>query len=296
MEPLETYLHLCRLLETVNSLMGSLIVRDINLDLEQKTKNDIERNIVEDESTAVNLDDLITEKENELYFSPEKGNVIFASAIDCWAFSINSFADILCSKLGFKKEALVKMLWGDFYLNPKTKQVSKVPFSANSKPMFVELVLNNVYKLYNIVIDERNPDAVLKACKTLNVNLTKSDLNSLEKEKDPRPLLKTIMRQWLTIPNNIFDCIVMKIPDPFKSNKHGKLDIIFPRYKTHIHTNDFFKSLYNVFESELIESNDIPIIGFISKMVGFPRKYIGGEVIGPEEDGNEIRFMGNYIV
>ena len=291
MDPMETYLHLCRLLESVNSLMGSLIMRDINIDLEQKTKNDIENN-AKNNQDSVNLDDLIQEKENELYFSPEKGNVIFASAIDCWAFSINSFADILCQKLGFKKEALVKLLWGDFYLNAKTKQVSKQPISESSKPMFVDLVLNNLYKLYNIVIEERNSDTVQKACKNLNIILTKPDLSYLERDKDTRPLLKTIMRQWLSIPNNVFDCIVLKLPDPFKSNKQGKLDIIFPRYKSMIHINDFFKTLYNVFESELIESNDIPIIGFISKMVGFPRKFIGGEVIGHDEGSNDVKFMG----
>jgi ribosome assembly protein 1 len=274
--------------------MGSLIVRDINIDLEQKSKIANENEASNQTNEDIDLDLLIQEKENELHFSPEKGNVIFASAIDCWAFSIESFADILCSKLGFKKEALVKLLWGDFFLNPKTKKVSNVPFSEKSRPMFVELVLNNIYKLYNIVIEERNQESVLKACKSLNISLTKNDMNCLEKDKDSRPLLKTIMRQWLAVPNNIFDCIVNKLPDPFKSIQQGKFDVVFPKYKSLINKNQFFGVVQKLMETGSSESNTI--IGFISKMIAVPRRFIGDEVIGPEEDGNEVRFMGKLFV
>jgi ribosome assembly protein 1 len=160
--------------------------------------------------------------------------------------------------------------------------------------MFVELVLNNIYKLYNIVIEERNQESVLKACKSLNFSLTKNDMNCLEKEKDSRPLLKTIMRQWLSVPNNIFDCIVNKLPDPLKSIQQGKFDVVFPKYKSLINKNQFFGVVQKLMETGSSESNTI--IGFISKMIAVPRRFIGDEVIGPEEDGNEVRFMGKLFV
>lgn len=37
-------------------------------------------------------DDLLEQKENELFFCPEKGNVAFSSALDCWAFNLTIFA------------------------------------------------------------------------------------------------------------------------------------------------------------------------------------------------------------
>ena len=33
-------------------------------------------------------DEIWEDIENKMYFSPEKGNIIFSSAIDCWAFTI----------------------------------------------------------------------------------------------------------------------------------------------------------------------------------------------------------------
>lgn len=40
-------------------------------------------------------------------------------------FRISHFAKIYAAKLGAKKELLNKTLWGDFYLNSKTKQIMK---------------------------------------------------------------------------------------------------------------------------------------------------------------------------
>lgn len=51
-------------------------------------------------------DNLIEKKENESLFSPEKGNVAFASAIDCWAFNLTGFSRILAQKFGMNARVL----------------------------------------------------------------------------------------------------------------------------------------------------------------------------------------------
>ena len=82
------------------------------------------------------------EKDDEdLYFAPEKHNVIFSSAIDGWAFTVRQFASLYEKKLGIKRTAMEKVLWGDFYLDPKTKKVlaQKHLKGRNLKPMFVQL-------------------------------------------------------------------------------------------------------------------------------------------------------------
>ena len=38
---------------------------------------------------------------------------------------IKNFADIYSAKLGFKREILVETLWGDYFLNAKTKRIMK---------------------------------------------------------------------------------------------------------------------------------------------------------------------------
>lgn len=199
MDPEEAYIYLVNLLEKTNSLMGSLIVRDINIESESKEKLKEKKNSTEltrttstnsedSSNSEIDINDLIQQKEEELYFSPEKGNVIFASAIDCWGFTLESFSDLLSKNTGFKREVITKLLWGEYYFNKSTKKVHRSKINSNSKPMFVEFVLNNIYKLYNLALNERNLDAVLKAAKTVGADLLKSELSIFD--KNPRGVLR----------------------------------------------------------------------------------------------------------
>ena len=88
--------------------------------------------------------------DEDLYFAPEKNNVIFCSAVDGWAFTIRQFAAIYEKKLGIKRTVLEKVLWGDFYLDPKTKRVlgQKHLKGRALKPMFVQLVLDSIWAAY----------------------------------------------------------------------------------------------------------------------------------------------------
>jgi ribosome assembly protein 1 len=168
----EAYYHLGKQLEKVNSILGNLIQRDL-----------VKKNIDGEE-----LDRLIEEKEKECYFDPVKGNVVFCSALDCWGFTLPTFAQILSKKLGFNKEAIVKYLWGEYYFNGKQKKVFTEPPSENSKPMFVEFILDNLYKLYKIVFVEKDVEKITKTAESFKANILKSELNMLE--KDPRPLMR----------------------------------------------------------------------------------------------------------
>ena len=91
------------------------------------------------------------EKDDEdIYFAPERGNVIFASAIDGWAFRVGKFAQLYAEKLKISEGKLRRVLWGDFYLDPKTKRVvSHRKLAGRSlKPMFVQFVLENIWRVY----------------------------------------------------------------------------------------------------------------------------------------------------
>ena len=103
------------------------------------------------------VEDEFQEKDDEdIYFAPERGNVIFASAIDGWAFRIGKFARLFASKLGLNENNLKKVLWGDYYLDPKTKRIisPKHLKGRNLKPLFVQFVLENLWSVYeNVVIN-----------------------------------------------------------------------------------------------------------------------------------------------
>lgn len=175
MSPSEAYTHLNKLLEQVNAVIGSFFQGErMEEDLQWREK--VEERVAaaaakeqeksERQSAAstngAHSEDLpdnlanstngeFEEKDDEdLYFAPERNNVIFGSAVDGWAFTVRQFATLYEKKLGIKRSILEKVLWGDFYLDPKTKRVlsSKHLKGRALKPMFVQLVLDNIWAVY----------------------------------------------------------------------------------------------------------------------------------------------------
>jgi ribosome assembly protein 1 len=92
--------------------------------------------------------------DEDIYFAPEKGNVVFASAIDGWGFRIGKFAQLYASKLGIREVNFKRVLWGDFYLDTKTKRVisHKQLKGRNLKPLFVQFVLENIWAVYDAIL------------------------------------------------------------------------------------------------------------------------------------------------
>lgn len=60
-------------------------------------------------------------EESDMQFAPERGNVLFASAFDSWAFSLVEFSAFYAKKLGMSAKALQRCLWGEYYYHPKTQ-------------------------------------------------------------------------------------------------------------------------------------------------------------------------------
>lgn len=113
--------------------------------------------------TETDDNDQYQERDDEdIYFDPEKGNVVFASAIDGWGFRIGKFAQLYASKLGIREANFKRVLWGDFYLDTKTKRVisHKQLKGRNLKPLFVQFVLENIWAVYDAII--LNPYAFSK--------------------------------------------------------------------------------------------------------------------------------------
>lgn len=165
MSPAEAFSHLSRLLEQVNAVIGSFYQGErMEEDLQWRERMEDRLNAAatrDQENKKSSVDDesaqSITEgtefeerDDEDLYFAPEKNNVIFCSAVDGWAFTIRQFAAIYEKKLGIKRTVLEKVLWGDYYLDPKTKRVLGVKHLKGRalKPMFVQLVLDSIWAAY----------------------------------------------------------------------------------------------------------------------------------------------------
>lgn len=165
MSPSEAYAHLSRLLEQVNAVIGSFYQGErmeedlqwrermedrINASAAEKSKKQSQGDASSTADSGIDAAEFEEIDDEDLYFAPEKNNVIFCSAVDGWAFTIRQFAAIYERKIGIKRSVLEKVLWGDFYLDPKTKRVlgQKHLKGRSLKPMFVQLVLDSVWAAY----------------------------------------------------------------------------------------------------------------------------------------------------
>ncbi|OXG24510.1 ribosome assembly protein 1 [Cryptococcus neoformans Tu401-1] len=215
LSPSEAYHHISQLIEQVNAVMGSFYASE-RMEDDLRWREEREKRLAarkEQQGEDLDDDEEYEEKEDEdIYFAPDRGNVLFASAIDGWAFRLGKFARLYAEKLKIKEGNLRRVLWGDWYLDPKTKRVvgRKKLAGRNLKPMFVQFVLENIWRVYDTVLNEHNPDAVQKIVTALNVRITPRDLRS----KDTRNLLNLIMQQWLPLSTATFQSIIEVIPPP----------------------------------------------------------------------------------
>lgn len=190
LKPKDAYLHICKILQQINALMSGLI------------KNDLIKNDLNQESTSI-----INQDENNDYFNPLKGNVIFSSAFDGWAFRLNHFSKIYSEKLKQNEQEIYKKLWSD---------------GNEKKIMFVDMILENIWNLYNIILN-KDIDKIKNICKIINIELKENYL-----KKDRRILLQFIMSQWLPIGKNITEMIFEQIPNPLnRLSIHNNNSLIF---------------------------------------------------------------------
>lgn len=250
--PAEAFTHLKKLIEGVNVVLGGFYASNrMAADLEWRESG--KTGTFEDED------------DSELYFSPEKNNVIFASAIDGWGFTVAQFAAIYAAKLGMKRENLQKCLWGDFYFDPKTKSVitSKGLKGRNLKPLFVQLVLDNIWAVYHCTVIERDAEKSAKIIKALELKIAPRDLNS----KDARNLLTNIFQQWVPLSVSVLHSVVDKLPDPISAQGKRMPALLksvgYPG-------NDENSGAEQVSEGMLTCSTKSPLVAYISKVVSVP--------------------------
>ncbi|GAA5969995.1 hypothetical protein JCM3765_007272, partial [Sporobolomyces pararoseus] len=211
LSPEEAYHHLQRIIEDVNAVVGSFYSSE-RMEQDYKRPNNTKTDRENDGAAAESFEE---RDDASLYFDPVQGNVLFASAIDGWAFRISKFAKLYSTKLGMSVKILEKVLWGDWYLDVKNKRVlnrKKMEQSGGKKlkPLFVQFILENIWAAYDAVVLNNNPVKVDKIVASLGTKVRPQDLRA----KDSRNLLLTIFSQWLPLAPSTFSTIVDKIPNP----------------------------------------------------------------------------------
>ncbi|KZT28887.1 P-loop containing nucleoside triphosphate hydrolase protein [Neolentinus lepideus HHB14362 ss-1] len=273
--PVEAYHHLSQLIEQVNAVMGGFFASE-RMEDDRRWHEERERRLAsKKEASAEEADATVNEEgeefqekdDEDIYFAPERRNVIFASAIDGWGFRVGKFAQLYAAKLGMKEANLRRVLWGDFYLDPKTKRVisHKHLRGRALKPLFVQFVLENLWSVYDAVQLNPNSDKVNKIVTSLNLKIPPRDLKS----KDSRALLSQILSQWLSLSTSTIQAVIDVVPPPSVSQRARIPKMLYPDLHdaTVAPKNKFEERLYNCDSGEWAD-----VVAYVSKMFVVPSK------------------------
>ncbi|XP_010132057.1 PREDICTED: elongation factor Tu GTP-binding domain-containing protein 1 isoform X2 [Buceros rhinoceros silvestris] len=259
--PQEAYLHLKNILEQINAVTGALFTSKV---LEERAEKESESESISDTAPGDQIYDwsagLEDTDDSHLYFSPDRGNVVFASAVDGWGFGIEHFAKLYSQKIGIKPAVLLKTLWGDYYLNTKAKKIMKGDQSKGKKPLFVQLVLDNIWSLYEAVM-KRDKEKIEKIVTSLGLKIGARE----SRHTDPKVQLNAICSQWLPISDAVLSMVCNKLPSPLDitAERVEKLMCVGARtFDSLPPETQELKSAFMKCSSE----GTAPVIVFVSKM------------------------------
>ncbi|XP_041836893.1 elongation factor-like GTPase 1 isoform X2 [Melanotaenia boesemani] len=261
----EAYTHLQKILEQVNAVTGTLFTSKVLEERAEKVKEEVEpcsRDQVYDWSAGLEEVD-----DSHIYFSPDQGNVVFSSAIDGWGFSIQQFASIYSDRMGIKAAVLLKTLWGDFYLNAKAKRILKGAQAKGKKPLFVQLVLDNIWSLYDAVITRRDKEKVEKVVSSLGIKVAPRDL----RHSDSKVLLSAICSQWLPVSQAVLSMVCEKLPSPLDMAAERVEKLMSagaPRFDSLPEETQKLKTAF----LQCSSGDEAPVIIFVSKMFAVDAK------------------------
>lgn len=176
------------------------VIEDCNVTIAELCKYDLENE----------------EDEEEFFFSPEKDNVIFASAIDGWGVTTKSicskFYDIISDETA---ESLSKKIWNfDYYVDSTTKKVVPGCLEKKKENLFIQLCLKTIYYVYFTLVIRMEKDK-------LNVILGKLKIKNPTREmhhNDVRVQVKAILQSWSPLATVILNQCVDVIPSPNNIN------------------------------------------------------------------------------
>eukprot|EP00474_Spongospora_subterranea_P000464 CRZ00922.1 hypothetical protein [Spongospora subterranea] len=145
---------------------------------------------------------------------PASGNVVFASALYSWSFTLPSFATLYGSRQNGSKSSkfsamgFAKRLWGDYYLDSESGSIVNKPSDTAKERTFVQFILEPIYKIYSHIL----------GCEIRDVAPLLGELGIFLKKKelllDPRPLLRLTFAKLFGSSTGFVDAVVDRIPSP----------------------------------------------------------------------------------
>lgn len=148
---------------------------------------------------------LDVEEGDPFYFEPRKGNVLFGSALDGWAFRLNLFANLFSKKIPtLPKRELNQKLWSASFFLSKRREI--LPVEKGETPLFVSLIMENICSVYKALLFDDGTEQIQKICQSFSLSFTPASV------KDRKMLLRTIFTSWIPLAPCVFDAIADSIP------------------------------------------------------------------------------------
>lgn len=226
---MQIYDRLCRLIEQVNSVLAEFFSADVM----QKRYNEYLSQATFDEGSATGTAESSTTQfydwssglesvdDSHVYFSPERGNVIFASAVDVWGFRIQDFANTWSTRLQLPVDDITNKLWGDFYLvcgKDKKYQLKPGASAKGKKSAFVQLVLDQLYNIYQVIVIDGEKDKAILMAEKLQLHIDYRLLRTSE----TRNILRNLIGAWLPLGSTVLTTIIETCPPPNEAISDGR--------------------------------------------------------------------------
>ncbi|KRZ11888.1 Elongation factor Tu GTP-binding domain-containing protein 1, partial [Trichinella zimbabwensis] len=202
MSPMDAYRRLVQVLEQANAVAGELFVsREIEKeDFLSRRRRSMSRSSLRKSESGDEM----------LYFIPETGNVVFASALDNWGFRLVDFARFWSKRLHTDEELLLQALWGDYYIDSKTKLPVFGASDKGKSPLFVVMILNNLSAIYDSMIINVEKGRIEKILNSLQLDVMSKEFT----KSDSRQRLQIVMSRWLPLAESVLAMVCEWLPSP----------------------------------------------------------------------------------
>lgn len=232
----------------------------------------------ESAATGEEIDD------EQFFFSPDSGNVIFCSALHGWGFTLKDIAKLFIDKIQDEtEESLTKKMWDfDNYIDGKTKLIKKGAIMKGKENLFVQMCLKTVHYVYKTIVVRMDSSKINDIALKFQINVTPS-----MKHPDPRSQVKTIMQAWSPLSHAIMIQCDKSICSPKNiSERKVKYLTNFGNVYQNNYLDQTKQKLYDCLISCPI-SDEVPVVAYISKILCVDRRILSTIPTKTDEEDND---------
>jgi ribosome assembly protein 1 len=199
-----------------------------------------------------------------LLFTPDVGNVIFASAIDGWGFTTKQISTMFVNAIKNETvDSLNTKMWNfDAYVDSKSNTIKLGAVEKGKTNLFVQLCVKTIFHIYSTIVIQMQKDKVGVIAHKLNITDITREMN----HTDPKVQLRAIMQAWSPLAEIILhQCMKIVVPPSKIDEDKVKYLLDFNKfYENEFHKNCLDK-LVETFKSCPSDAT-APCVAYVSKM------------------------------